>query len=217
MKIYKAVERLDLQRPVQLVRPVTDYNGNIVNNLCISDNCELYDIDEYNSHDYFGDCPQANIKVREDSNGRLYSNINIDPECPKRTQHLARVMLKAFDEEDHSKEFYDTVQADHINPSIPVSNQLDNLEWVSPAENMYRAGQRGVMIKKYDKELVGEICQMICDRVPRKEIKETLGVNGQLIDDIRSGRSHKSVSELYLDKGFEYKVYSKEEKAMKDQ
>ena len=74
---------------------------------------------------------------------------------------------------------------------------------------MRRAGETGVMIKKYRKPLIHKICQMTCEGYSRAEIKEALEVNGQLIDDVRSGRSHKSVSSLYLDKGFKYKEYDR--------
>lgn len=212
MKIFKAVEFENVEKPIQFVRLVLNDDGNVIRNSYISDNCELYDIDEYNRFEYFGDCPKSPIKIRPDDRGRLYANINPESDNPNQCQHLARVAKRAFDTEQHPVSYYKELQIDHINPSIPLDNNVLNLEWVDRKTNMKRAGENGIMIKKYSKSLVNEICQMICDNVPRKQIKETLGVNGQLIDDIRSGRSHTSVSSQYLDKGFVYKTYNREEK-----
>lgn len=212
MKVFKAVYFENKERPVQFTRKVIDDNGNIVRNSYITDNCELYDIDEYDSYSYFGECPKSPINIRQDDRGRLYAGINPESEKQTQCQHLARVAKRAFDEEKHPISFYKEKQIDHINPSIPLNNNILNLEWVSRQTNMYRAGESGVMIKKHKKDLIHEICQMICNNISRAEIVSKLKINGQLVDDIRSGRSHKSVSSQYLNKGFKYKKYNKEEK-----
>ena len=77
---------------------------------------------------------------------------------------------------------------------------------------MRRAGETGVMIKKYNKDIVHEICKRIIKGESRKKISEELNVNKNLIYDIKTGKSHKSVSKLYLDKGFEYHKENKEER-----
>ena len=64
---------------------------------------------------------------------------------------------------------------------------------------------------KYSDELIHNIVQSICDGYSREEIKNMYNINGQLIDDIKSGRSHKKISSLYLDKGFSYKEYDNSE------
>lgn len=210
MKIYKPVT-FEKVKPVSFVRKIVDINGDIVKNLYITDDCKLYDINQLDSCDYIGECPEASIYVRPDDNGRLYANVNPENEKHK-CCHLARVAKRAFDDGKYPDEFYKTVQIDHLNPSIPLDNNISNLEWVPRHVNMIRAGETGVMIKKYPKSLSAKVCQMICDGYSRKEIKETLGVNGQFVDDIKSGRSHRSVSSQYLDKGFEYKTYDRTEK-----
>ena len=118
-------------------------------------------------------------------------------------------MRIAFDDHKYPYSYYKNLQLDHIDPRIPVSNCLENVEFVTRDENMRRAGETGVMIKKYQKDLIHQICQMTCDGVSRAEIMEKLHVNGQLVDDVRAGRSHKSVSSQYLDKGFEYKTFDR--------
>jgi hypothetical protein len=212
MKIYKAITFENKIKPIKFVRKVEDNEGNIIRNSYISDDCELYDIDVYDSYDYFGDCPKSDINIRKDDRGRLYASINPESENHSQCQHLARVAKRAFDEEKHPLSYYRDKQIDHINPSIPLDNNILNLDWVSREENMERAAESGLMIKKYKKDLVHEICQMICQNVPRYEIVELLNINGQLVDDIRSGRSHKSASKQYLDKGFTYKKIDRNEK-----
>ncbi len=208
MKQYRDKESLDLIRPIQMVKPVINTCGKNPNNLYVSDDCKFYDIDEYNYHDYFGDCPEAaNIIVRQDQNGRLYSPINVEGK-PQPSQ-VARVAKIMFDEGKYPIDYYDDKQIDHIDPRIPVKNTLENLEFVTREENMYRAGKTGVMIKKYGKEIAHKVCQMTCDGASRQEIIKATGTNGQFVDDVRAGRSHKSVSCEYLDKGFKYKTYDR--------
>lgn len=133
-----------------------------------------------------------------------------------KTTIIPRLMLIAFDEEEHDKlTYYKSLEANHINPSKPLSNNLENLEFVSHDENMRKAGETGAMIKKYNKALVHNICQNIADKVPRQEIMKKYNVNYQLIDDIHAGRSHKSVSEQYVDKGFVYNPGNKIESQYK--
>ena len=78
---------------------------------------------------------------------------------------------------------------------------------------MYRAGATGVMLKVYTKDTIGKICEMLIDGKSRKEIVETLGVNKNLVYDVKTGNYHRSISEKYIDKGFKYhEKGNKEEK-----
>lgn len=56
MKIYKAIDFINIERPITIIKPLLDKYGNNVKNLYISDDCKLYDQDELDSVDYFGDC-----------------------------------------------------------------------------------------------------------------------------------------------------------------
>ena len=185
-------------RPFRFEKPILDDNGNDTG-LRISDDCKLYDNDGNEKHIWY------------DSNGRPFGYICINEDIGARNYPLTRIAMRAFEDEFHPYSYYNNYQVDHLNPSIPLNNHISNLEWVTQAENMKRAGETGVMIKKYNKPLIHQICQMICDGYSRLEIRNILGVNGQLIDDIRSGRSHKSVSSQYLDKGFSYKNFNRTE------
>ena len=201
------IERIEDEsiKPIKFVKPVIDEKGDPVRNMYISDDCELYDIDEWDSHDYFENTPQSNLPIKIDSHGRRYAAINDNSSNHKRTQHLARICRRAFDDPKHDEEFYRTHQVDHIDPSIPLDNNILNLEWVTPKENMYRAGKTGVMLKKYSKKLIGNICEDMIKGMGNIEIAKKYNVNKNLIYDIGVGKSHRSVSELYVDKGFKYK------------
>lgn len=201
MEIKKAVSFPNVRKPIKFIKPIVDELGNPVQNMLISDDCELYDIDEWNSHEYFGDCKKSDLRINKDSHGRLYAAINDNSKNHKRTQHLARIARRAFDEPKHSEEFYKSHQVDHINPSIPIDNNISNLEWVTPQENMYRAGKTGVMQNKYDRKTIELICEKLISGERRIDIARELGVDIHLLDDITIGKSHKSITEKYVSKG----------------
>lgn len=197
MKIINPIT-YDVIKPIRFEADILNDNGEYIG-IRISNTCKLYD-DEGNE-----------LPVRYDPNGRPLANLTLNEKDGNRTYPLTRIALISFANEHHPYSYYSNLQVDHINPSIPLNNDLNNLEWVSREENMRRAGETGVMIKKYKKDLVHKICQMIVDGYSRLEIREKLNVNGQLIDDIKSGRSHKSVSSLYINKGFKYKTFNRDE------
>lgn len=218
MAIYKGITFDNIIRPIQFTRPIKDNDGNIVKNSLISDDGKIYDKDEYESHDYFGDINEVNYYKQITDDNRVYiRGYNVEYKNRLCLQSpLPRLMLIAFDEEEHDKlTYYKNLEANHINPSKPLSNNLENLEFVSHDENMRKAGETGAMIKKYSKALVHNICQDIADKVPRQEIMKKYNINYQLIDDIHAGRSHKSVSEQYVDKGFVYNPGNKIESQYK--
>ena len=133
---------------------------------------------------------------------------------------LARVIMLTF-------KFiynYNEMEVDHIDGD-PLNNKLSNLEWVTPSENKRSAkkhylenktdrkdNQVGGYTPTYTDEFIHVICQDICKGLTRKELREKYKINGQLIDDLRSGRSHKDITSLYVDKGFTYRIHTKKEK-----
>ena len=216
MAIYKGIIFENIIRPLQFTKPIEDNNGNVIKNSLISDDAKIYDINEYNSYDYYGNIPEK-IKPHIDKDNRFYVNgYNVEHKETSQYIPVPRLMLICFDENDHDKlTYYKQFEANHINPSRPLTNTLENLEFISHDENMRKAGETGAMIKKYNKSLVHDICQDIADKVPRQEIMKRYGVNYQLIDDIHAGRSHKSVSEQYVSKGFIYNAGNKIESKKK--
>lgn len=143
--------------------------------------------------------------------GRPTVTINIDG---NKKQYLVYRLLMQSCYNIPYDEFQKYV-VDHIDCDS-THNYFSNFELVSQAENMRRAGKNNLMPRgenhfnsKYSDNLIHCICQDICDGISRSDIINLRSINGQLIDDIRSGRSHKNISEMYLDKGFQYKVYDK--------
>ena len=47
MEIKKAVSFPNVRKPIKCIKPIVDELGNPVQNMLISDDCELYDIDEW--------------------------------------------------------------------------------------------------------------------------------------------------------------------------
>lgn len=127
---------------------------------------------------------------------------------------LTRLSKRAFDDEFHPMSYYDGQVVDHVDPSLPLNNRITNLEWVSIGENKFRANQKMLVYNK-NKEDIEKVCELIAKKVSRQEIAKIVGVKPQLIDDIRSGRSHKNISEKYIDQGFEYKVFDRENRDSK--
>lgn len=223
MIIKKAFYFENIIRPIQFTRPILDNNGNNVKGLLISDDCKLYNKEEYNSYQYYKYIPESDkINIRMVNRGfyndnRLYVNgLNVEYQNLSKTTSMPRVLLIAFDNDDHDKlNYYKQFQVNHINPSRPLTNTLENLEWVTPEENMRKAGETGCMVKKYNKELIYNICKDIVNGVGRQELMKKYNVNYQLIDDIRAGRSHKSVSKQFIKDGFKYNPGNKIESKRK--
>ena len=182
-----------------IFKPLIDENGNQIENLYITDNCELYNQEDVHFDSYMKNIPKSNKYYYTDSRGRKYLKY-FNSKC----NQLARLCKISFDEPLKSVDFYKNHELDHIDPSVPVDNSIYNTEWVTHDENMYRAGKTGVMIKKYNKELIGRICEDIIKGERQIDIAKKYNVNENLIFDIKSGKSHRSVSEQYLDKGFKY-------------
>ena len=197
-------------KPIEFYKPIKDINDVETSKFYITDQCNVYYQKDIDEHDYLCESKPKHVQNHD---GRLYGYLPYETDVYM-SQPLPRVLLRTFDTEHtvYNEEFFKTHEANHINPDRPLENSIYNLEWVTPEENMYKAGETGVMVKKYDKALIHKICQMICDGYSRQDIKRELFVDVSLIDDIRSGRSHRSVSSQYLDKGFEYNVNDREEK-----
>ncbi len=205
MIIKKVFIKADnIVRPLEVVKPIIGLDGEIFRDLCISESGDFYRYSEVQEKEFLSDCDNNPIAVHEDKNGRKYCGVDAIRGETRNCQ-VARNLIFAFEEEHHEFDWYTNMEVDHINPSIPVDNNIQNLRWVSHDDNMRAAAETGVMYKKYNIPLVNEICQMISNGISRAEIMETLGVRGSLIDDIRAGRAYKKVSEKYLDKGFSYR------------
>lgn len=207
MKITRPFTFPNVKPAFEFVRPILDADKNIIEGLCISDQSKIYKLEDVQNN-FLSDCEILNSQLTHMSpEGRYYVNARLFP--VRKQNQLARLTLMTFDMAETGRDFsyYNDLEVDHISPAVPLDDSLKNLRFVTHDENMYNAGETGVMIKKYRKPLIEQICQMICDGKDRAEIAESLGVFPQLVDDVHSGRSHKSVSKKYLDKGFSYQHF----------
>lgn len=177
-----------------------------------SDNETEYFIDDGCNVFYYDGETYKSIHVHNrKKDGRPVVTLKIDGESKN---YLAYRLLMKSCMNIPSSEF-DNYVVDHLDCDTS-HNTFDNFELVTQAENMKRAGINNLMPRgeqhfnsKYSDNLIEGICIDICNGLSRNEIMNKRFVNGQLIDDIRSGRSHKSISSSFIDKGFEYKTYDK--------
>ena len=171
--------------------------------------CNVYQFDGSNLN-------PIHVHTRK-KDGRPIVTLNINGE--KKTYLVYRLLMQSYynmSDNEFRKYVVDHVDCDSSH------NDFTNFELVTQAENMRRAGMNNLMPRgeehfnsKYSDQLVYDICQDICNGIPRSEIMKSRSVNGQLIDDIRSGRSHKSISKMYIDKGFQYKICDKSDQIRK--
>jgi len=109
-----------------------------------------------------------------------------------------RLVLEAFAGDPVGDRKY----ANHIN-GIKTDNRIDNLEWVTWAENIshaYRTGLHGryagsaSSAAKLNESQVSEILRLIAARAYRKDIAAQFGISTKAIDEIVSGAHWKHVA-----------------------
>ena len=171
--------------------------------------CNMYIHDGHNLN-------PIHVTLRK-KDGRPVVTINLNGE--QKTYLVYRLLMQSvynIPEDEFSNYVVDHIDCD------TTHNEFSNFELVSQSENMRRAGINNCMPSgeahfnsKYSDNLIECICQDICNGLTRKQLIEKWSVNGQLIDDIKSGRSHRKISMKYLDKGFNYKTYDRPEKVRK--
>ena len=150
------------------------------------------------------------LNIRYDGRPTICMNLN-----GKNSTYMAyNVMMRAW----NPLNSYIGMEVNHIDGN-PTNNEIYNLEWATHDRNMKHASELKLMKhgeehhnSKYSNDLIHEICQLKCSGISRKDIIDRLNINGQLIDDICAGRSHKDISSQYLDKGFEYNIFDRKEK-----
>lgn len=190
-------EEKDLEN--QETKPILDDNGSDTGYV-VTEYCKLIDTRS-----------GKELTTYSGNSHRPFGRISMNGE--NRMHSMTRIAKRAFDNEFHTIDYYDNLVIDHNNPSVPLDNHISNLEWVDSGTNRRRAEQLNMVNHKNRKEAVHEICQLICEGYSRQEIVELIpDINVNLIDDIRAGRSHKDVSSQYLDKGFTYRHFDRDEK-----
>lgn len=204
MKITRPFTFPNIKPAFEIIKPIKDADGNNINNLGISDRSKIYNLDDIKPSNYLSDIKDVTDQWTHESQGRLYVSGNLTTN--HKPAQLARLTLFTFDRDENNRDvsYYDNLEVDHIKPTVPLDNSIYNLRFVTHDENMRNAAESGVMVKKFRKSLIEEICQLITEGHGRAYIAKALNVPPQLVDDVHSGRSHKNISEKYLNKGFEY-------------
>lgn len=179
---------------------IKDMNGNS-SNYYIDDFCNIFELVENRFL-------PIHVHYRK-KDGRPVVILNLNG----RKQMFLAYRLLVYASSGLSYESFKDLVIDHIDCN-PSNNRIDNLEIVPQKENMRRAGINNLMPygeshfnSKYSDSLINGICEDIVSGLNRQEIINKYSINGQLIDDIKSGRSHKKISSKYIDKGFRYKTY----------
>lgn len=164
-----------------------------------------------NGHFYRKDdpeCKDISYWKIEARNPRQYIGMNLGN--GRKNFSAPRLQRRAFDLVCLPYEQYNQYEVNHVD-SRSGNNTPTNLEWTNRKQNMahYAKNKRGS--ESYPDYMVAEICQNIIDGMSRAEIMKAHGCNGQLVDDIRAGRSHKDISSQYVKDGFEYSNFNREE------
>lgn len=115
---------------------------------------------------------------------------------------IHRLVMMSF----HPIENFDKMQVNHIDGN-KNNNCLNNLEWLSPLENMRHAYKTGLnksiadgnASAKLTNDQVKQICEMIDNGYTNNSINEALGINknSSIVSNIRNGRSYLSISKNY--------------------
>lgn len=90
-----------------------------------------------------------------------------------------------------------TLMIDHID-GIKYHNILENLEWVTPSENIQRAWENGLISPCITTETAETVCKLLSMGYPINIVAEDLGISESIVCNIRYRRSWTDVSENYV-------------------
>lgn len=130
---------------------------------------------------------------------RGYKNVGLSVNGKVWTKQIHRLVMTTFKPIPNMGEF----QVNHIDGN-KSNNRIDNLEWVTPLENIHHAYDIGLNKKreqngsknlqaKLTEEQVKQIKYELLDKMSDKDIAEMFGVCRQSINGIRRGITWKHI------------------------
>lgn len=131
---------------------------------------------------------------------RGYKSVTLNANGEKRTLQVHRLVLEHFSPKQGSE----TLQVNHINCD-KADNNLLNLEWVTPSENMEHASRHGLLPKQYghhnpnSKLTKLDVLKVIKLReagLTHREISEMFNVDRKTIGNVLSGKSWSKVTNI---------------------
>lgn len=137
------------------------------------------------------------MKPKLTKNGYYDLNLYIAGEG-KKTYRVNRLVALVYIPNPENKPFVNHIDGNKLN------NSVENLEWVTHAENMEHARLTNLIkrgedtpVSIYSTEQIEEVCAMMQAGYRNTEISESVGVGRYVIGEIRAGKSWLHVSQNY--------------------
>lgn len=121
----------------------------------------------------------ATKELRLTGNGNGYLRVNVR----NKTYYIHRLVAEAFLGPS-------ILQVNHKDGNN-LNNRIDNLEYVSPTQNMEHASRNDLLSKTFTNEQIQEIRAWHAGGVPGSALARLLGVRRSTIQNITVGRSRK--------------------------
>lgn len=204
----------EIRKPFIEIKPVLNDDKSHTGYF-ITEDCKLYNGKDWENNIPFLDSEKNLSFYSIDNRPFGYIKKEEGDITTKKCYSLTRVVLQTFDDEFHPESYYRGLVADHKKSSIPLDNNKNNLQWLTHGDNHAKGNDLRPSQRHRNENNAKIVCELLSKGKSRKEIMQELEVTGQFIDDIKTGRTYRQISEKYTDKGFTYKTFDKEDQISK--